>query len=367
MSAGAPARSRASGARSSPQRDRRPEPREPALLVIGTDARREHVVAALSPLSLRVRAVESVAEALAAVELDAVGIVLAPPLARSGPVASAVGALREDARTRNLPVFVVLADDPGSRSVRRLYEDGVTAVLEWPREALLLPRVVGELLHVAPRPSAPKPADRTLARAARARLQLVEGVDRNLRVSASDGVLHLEGRVASLQVREAIIAFASGIPGVRAIADAGLSVRPSGTPDRTVESRVRELLSDVAEGDTLSISVSDGHVVLMGSVENREAFEQVVSLLSSVRGVRGITNATRESGVHRRRDHRVAASLQRAIEQAHPRAQVRVAVLGEVAVLTGEVDTIATRAAIRRRARGEQEVRRVVDKMHVRV
>lgn len=344
------------------------EPRtasDPTLVLVGEEPRREKIATALSSLRLRLESADSVADALSTVELDVVGIVLIPPLPALSPRAG-VAALRADSHTRRLPLFVVLPDDEATtRVVRGLYGEGATAVLEWPREALLLPRVILELLCVAPRPRPPGPADRALSRAASARLRLVQGVGQELRIAASDGVLHLRGSVPSLQLKETLIDFASQIPGVRGIAASDLEVSRSGISDRVLARRVRHLLGEIAEGDTLSISVNDGHVVLMGSVEDRGAFEQVVGLLSSVSGVRAITNLTRESAARRRRDHRVAASLQRALEQSHPGARVRVAVLGDVAVLTGEVDLVATRAALARRARSEDEISRVVDKLEV--
>ncbi|MGH0030289.1 MAG: BON domain-containing protein [Myxococcota bacterium] len=332
----------------------------------GDPSRREKVAASLASLRLRLAPCDGVDDALRAVDLDTVAIVLVPPLRNAEPTAEPVRALRSDPRSGKLPLFVVLPDQTDARSVRRLYAEGATAVIEWPREALLLPRVVLELLAVAPRPRSARPIDRALARAAMARLRLVEGVGADLRVGAFDGVLHLRGSVPSLRLKETLVSFAEHVPGAKGVAARGLEVDGAGSSDRTVARRVRSLLGDIVEGDTLSVSVNDGHVVLMGTVEDRSAFEQVVALLSSVRGVRAITNLTRESPARRRRDHDVARSLQKAVEQAHPGARVRVAVLGDVAVVTGEVDRINTRTAIERRLRCEAEIARVVDKLEVR-
>jgi osmotically-inducible protein OsmY len=315
-------------------------------------------------LRIRIECADSVDDAIATPELEVVGVVLVPPLPEAS-CETTLAALRADSRTRRTPVFAVLPEDAPTRAVRSLYAAGATAVLEWPREALLLPRVVLELLSVAPQPRPVRPGDRSLARAASARLRLVQGVGEELRVAASDGVLHLRGSVSSLRLKETLLEFASRIPGVRGIAASTLRVGPTGVSDRTVGRRVRGLLSGIVEGDTLSVSVNDGHVVLMGCVGDREAFLQVVGLLSSVSGVRALTNLTAESEARRRHDHRVASSLQRAVEQSHPNVQVRVAVLGDVAVLTGRVDLVATRSAIARRVRCEDEVSRVVDKIEV--
>lgn len=339
---------------------------EPTLVLAGEAARREKVAASLASLRLRIEPADTLDAALAAVVPGVAALVLIPPLPAPEPLTRVVRTAREDPRSRPLPLFVVVPDDVGPLSVRRLYAEGATAVIEWPREALLLPRIVIELLAVAPRPRSLRPMDRALARAASARLRLIDGVGEELQVGASrDGVLELSGTLPSLSVRQSVLAFASRIPGVRAIVDGRLTVRPSGSSDRTVAGRVRAILGDIVEGDTLSVSVDDGHVVLMGTVESRAAFEQVVGLLASVRGVRDITNLTGESGVRRRRDHRVAASLQREIERSHPQARVRVAVVAGVAVLTGRVDLVATRSEIRRLVERVGEVERVVDKIEV--
>ena len=70
----------------------------------------------------------------------------------------------------------------------------------------------------------------------------------DLRVGASDGVLHLRGSVASLRVKESLLDFAARIPGVRSIAHAELRVRPSGGSDRSIARRIRTLLDDLTEG-----------------------------------------------------------------------------------------------------------------------
>lgn len=338
----------------------------PRLLLVGEDGRRLGAIErTLEPLRLRPRRRADLREVLAE-DLDGTaGAVLAPPL-RGAPCERAVAQLRR--RHRGLPVFVVAPQDEPDDRVGRLYRRGATAVFAWPLERGLLPGVMGELLGVEPRPSLPSDADRSLERAIRARLGVLGRAEKELRIAVRNGVALLAGRVDKLWKVRFLDNDIAHVPGVRATDARKLEVKPSGLPDRDIARSLRILLRGVSsiEDRTLSVSVHAGHAVLMGTVINREEWLHALELITMVDGVRSVTNRTVEAPRRKRSDRALAKRLQERLSMLVPASEgIRVAVLGEVAVLRGKTPLLATRREAETIIARDASIARIVNKIEV--
>lgn len=349
-------------AKRQPARSPRRSHKEPSILLAGEEL--DAVESAVQDLAVDVQRAGNLEAAISALDARVVGAFLVAPLP-DRPLTTAVAILR-DATGPAWPIFVVIPDGTPDIQTRRLYRKGATLVFEWPREALLLPRVA---LEMEPRRSAATSEDLRLERALRARLALIPGATKRLRVRVRSGTAILAGEVFTLWKMRRVEQFAEQMPGVASVIARGLSVVPSGLSDREIARNIRGLLRGAmsVEERTLAVSVDDGHAVLKGTVSSLDELERLQQLLGNVWGVRSLTDQTDRAPAKKRRDQAVARHLQLVLSQLFPRADVRVAVIQGVAVLTGRVDRLDVKRAIESRISRDESIERVASKIEVSV
>jgi osmotically-inducible protein OsmY len=326
------------------------------------------VESAVQELAVDVQRAGNLDEAVAAIaafDVQVIAAVLVAPLPER-PLPTAVAILR-DATGPTWPIFVVVPDETPDVQSRRLYHRGATLVFEWPREALLLPRVALEMLDVEPRRSPATSEDLRLEKALRARLALVPGTSKQIRVEVRGGTAILAGEVDTLWMKRRIEQAAEQMPGVASVITRGLSVLPSGLDDREIARNIRALLRGAAsvEEQTLAVSVNDGHAILTGTVSSRDELERLRELVANMHGVRSLTDRTDRAPSKKRRDQTVARRLQSMLTQLFPRADARVAVIHGVAELTGCVDRLEERRAIESRISRDESIERIASKIEV--
>jgi osmotically-inducible protein OsmY len=362
---------RSTGARKAkrqPAGSPRTSPADPRILLAGKEFEElEAVESVLQELAVQVRRVESLDDAMVALDEQPIAAVLVAPLPEHA-LSSAVATLR-DTTGPTWPIFAVVPAGTPHVQSRRLYRKGATLVFEWPREALLLPRVALEMLEVEPRRSPATSEDLRLERALRARLALVPGACKRLRVQVRGGTAILAGEVYTLWKKRRIEEFAEQMPGVASVIARGLSVLPSGLGDREIARNIRALLRGAVsvEEQTLAVSVNDGHVVLTGTVSSMDELERLQQLLGNVYGVRSLTDRTDRAPSKKRRDQAVARRLQSTLSHLSRSADVRVAVTQGVAVLTGCVDRLDEKRAIVSHISRDESIERVASKIEVSV
>lgn len=337
----------------------------PHLLLIGEDHNLDPAEEALAPLRTRCDRHADLREALSRGLDGILAVLLAPPLRDTRPE-RAVKMVRDTAA--DLPVFVLVPLDVPDSVTLRLYRSGANAVFAFPLEQKLLPALLGELLGIEAPPARATDADRALERAIRARLRVLGKTERGLRISVRNGAVKLAGKVDRLWKLRSLDRNIARVPGVTAIDARALEVAPSGLPDRDIARSIRNLLKGVSsiEDQTLSVSVHDGHVVLMGTVINREEWLHALELLAMLEGVRSVTNKTTEAPRRKRADGALARRLQERIAALVPDSEeIRIAVLGGVAVLRGMVPLLATKREVEALLSRDDAVARVVNKIEI--
>jgi osmotically-inducible protein OsmY len=285
---------------------------------------------------------------------------VSPPLA--------VKALTESRPAASLPVFVLVSDRPGDQEVRKLYRAGATAVFRWPREALMLPRLLVETLGIALVQGKTREADRSLSRRIRAQLRMVPSLQRGLRVRCRDGSVQIEGRTESLRRKRELEEIVGHVPGVRAVSASGLLVEPSNVPDRQLARTIRTVIESASGVDarTLTASVDRGYVTLAGTVAARSEMTAAVELIERIRGVRGVRNLVTVASARRGQDRSLALRLERLLLLRFPSETIRVHVFGGVAVLEGTVARLADARRIVSAAAATEGIDHVIDKLRVR-
>lgn len=340
--------------------------RRPVIVLVGEEERLVAVDDALSDLdALRQRAGWS-ADLVAELDDDVAAVVLVGPIPRV-PIRVAVGRLRESAPGRRIAFVAVVPDETADAQVRRIYDRGASAVFFWPREANVLPRCLVEMiamLRVRGKPSKP---DQALARAVRAHLRLLPGIDASVRVEANQGILFLSGETSFLWKKQVAVDAAASVAGVKSVVARDLRVARADVTDRSLAARVQRLLRDTAEVDetTLAVRIEQGHATLAGTVANRHELHRIVDLLANVRGIRSIDRLAVISERQQQRDRSAAKRLREAIAAQFPDEDVTVSFFGEAAELTGSVDRAQRKQQIERAVAEQDVVERVINKIDV--
>ena len=338
----------------------------PEVVVVGDADARAHIVETMSSLAVALYSAESVEEAESRVGPATVAVVLVLPVSDSEP-RRALARVRDGGERGPLPAFVVVPHAYPGYGARRLYDEGAAAVFEWPGEALLLPRVVREILDLETEPGHPGEADRALTEAVEARLHVADGIGQSIHAEVRDGVVRVRGRVASLWQKHRVRNLLEHVPGVTAIVDRELEVQPPKRPDDDLQRHVQDLVACVPgiEPGTLSVSVHDGQVELAGNVGSRGKMQRLVEMISNVEGIRSVHNHAVVTHQGAKRSANLARALEGGVRALHPDADVHVSVFGSVAVLTGSVPVLALRSEIERQMRRRNEIDRVVNKITV--
>jgi osmotically-inducible protein OsmY len=332
---------------------------------VGEEKHTGNVEEALGSFRLRVDRHLGFQEAIDAGLAGIGAIVLVPPL-RGAPCEHAVGVLR---RARwDLPAFALVPGGTSDARAAGLYRQGATAVFSWPLEAELFPPVLAELLEIERRSPRRTDADRALQRAIRARLRVLGRAERRLRISVRSGIVSLGGSVDRLWKKRSLENGIAHVAGVRSVEARNLEVAPSGIADRDIARSVRTLLEGVSsvEERTLSVSVHEGHVVLMGTVINREEWFHALELIAAVEGVRSVTNQTLVAPKRKQSDRTLARRLQERLSTlVRESEEIQVAVLAGVAVLRGNAPLLAAKREAETLVSREGSIARVVNKIEV--
>lgn len=130
-------------------------------------------------------------------------------------------------------------------------------------------------------------SDSALKSSALAALKKSPSVDAtNLRVSAVEGVVTLDGEVSTWDEQEIVREVISGVPGVIGIENRTEVVFSSPRTDKQIESQLAGLIANdpLYDGLHLSVSVKEGMVRLKGEVGTKGEYERLVRR-SSVTGV----------------------------------------------------------------------------------
>jgi osmotically-inducible protein OsmY len=300
------------------------------------------------------------------VDEQTVAMVLVEPLTGTS-ITRAVSMAGEALAGSEISLFAVVDDGVRDNVVRQLYQGGASAVFEWPREAMLVPQVLAELMGADRVRGRASEADRALARAVKIYLSIAAGIYRGLRVRARGGAVSVSGTVSALWQKDEIEEVASNVPGVKSVGLRKVEVAHSGVSDRKVGSMVRSVLRNTSEVDeqTLSVSVRNGRVTLAGSTVGRRELWRALKLISHVRGVRLIEDVTVVSSTQKKRDRTLARQIREALDVTFAGEEIALSVFGGYVVLRGRVSTLGEKKRIERFIIGDPSVRRVVNKLEV--
>ena len=320
---------------------------------------------ALVRVAATVRVVHSLKEGLEQLDSATTAIIVEAPLA-SRSAEEALDVLASKIEARALPVFIAVDGEFDDSRAQSLYDDGATAVVAWPEEVLLLPRLLSELSDVSLADHELADVDEALSEATRARLSVdpdLAGLDCDVR----DGVAFVRGSLDSLWKARRLRQRLSSVPGIVAFDLNGLDLDVPSLADELIATTLRTTLAatgDVEE-QTVSVAVHDGVATLAGLVDSKRRLRRILTVAEDVRGVRAIENHISISADAAATGRHRADTLQSRISSAFPDAGVVVRSFGGIAVLSGTVATLAERTEIAEAVEDFEFIRRVVNKIEI--
>jgi osmotically-inducible protein OsmY len=321
----------------------------PQILIVGQHERLRSIVSVLGASDRRVTTVDGVVSANAEMAETTAAVVMVPPVCDQ-PLGEAIHELASTPRGRGpIPIYVVCTGPVSDSDARSHYLAGAAGVFEWPRESLLLTRLVRNRLEQL---SDQRAAGNSLAGAVRTRLGDVSTrrPPRGLRVRVRGGLARLSGRVDSLWARLKLAERAKETPGIERVAAQEVAIQPSGRSDGEIAAALRTLLggSVGVEHHTLTVMVHDGYVTVLGWVASPEEREHLSKLIGLTEGVRGVNDRTEIDAAAKHRDASRARALESEIGQRFPDFDLHVTVMGDAAVLDGRVARPSAKLAIQR-------------------
>ena len=337
------------------------------ILVLGQSEVSKRVTRSIRELGVQCRRVDTPDVALGAIDETTKALVVVPPIPNLSVSTFAQGLERGPSA---IPIFVVMEGPLPTRTVRKLYGDGVEAVFEWPVDRQPFKRTVFRV-------SAPvvgswgrtkSAGDVALEETARSHLSSdAVPFGARLGVEACRRFIVLKGSLDALWKLELARQIVADIPGVEDVLAEGVEITGQARGDRATAKAIREVLRHAAtvEGSTLAISVRSGEVTVTGSVRDKREAARALELVRHVRGVRRVHDYLVVSARGKKQDKALANHIREVLRTRYPNLRVDVAVFGNVAVLSGRVPRAGVRDKVKELVYGQDGVERVVDKMSV--
>lgn len=337
----------------------------PHVLVV-TSGDAETFRRSLSSLDTLVTVVPSISEAIETLDGATSSIVVDAPL--TSPTAEeALEALAGVDAARRRPVFIAVHGDFSDDRALRLYDDGATAVIAWPAEVLVLPRLLSELADVSMADHEDTDVDTALTEAIEARLAVDPDLAGRVHVRVHDGVARLDGTLDSLWKRRRLRDRIAAVPGISALDQGSLTLDVPTVADDVLAATLRTTLAATAgvEETTLSVTTRDGVATVAGVVDSKRHMRGLLRAAETVRGIRRVDNHVTISAdaALEGRDH--ATTLQSLIDPAFPHSDVTIKAFGRVAVLLGSSPTLAERIEVEEAVEDAGFIQRVVNKIDV--
>jgi len=166
----------------------------------------------------------------------------------------------------------------------------------------------------------------------------------SIRLSAFNGIVTMQGSVQSYRRKLAAHEIAASFEGCRDLINELVVEPPSVVADEEAAGYVRAALSAHADitKEVITVSVSNGRVTLNGHVSNEWERTIAEDVAMSARGVRSVQNLLVVSLVNEIEDQALSLNILEALKWARGLrdAKIQVAVVGDTAVLSGEVQQL---------------------------
>lgn len=343
-----------------------PESNNTTILLTGDATRRRRIKHLLRDLRPPIRSVAWSDKLVDELEGPIAAFVLAAPIV-DVPLPIAMKTLRKRRELASVPTFAVVDSGLADDAAAALYARGITAVVGWPHESRVFPRILVESVAANQVRGAAKTADKALERLVRTHLKDLPGNASRVSVTVRNAIVYLSGSIRTLWNKREAVEAIGNVMAVRSVVADELIVARSTKTDRQLLRGIRNVLKATHGVDftTLAPSVRNGYVTLSGTAESKRELEKIEDVLVHVDGVRGIEKLATISRRTKANHRTVAKRLEQRLAQTHPEDDVEACYFAGVAVLSGRARSLRERRAIVSAVEADEAVKRVVDKIDI--
>ena len=345
---------------------RNSESNNTTILLTGDATRRRRIKHALRDLRPPIRSVAWSDKLVDELEGPIAAFVLAAPIV-DVPLPIATKTIRKRRELASVPIFAVVDSGLADDAAAALYARGITAVVGWPHESRVFPRILVESVAANQVRGAATTTDKALERLVRTHLKDLPSNASRVSVAVRNGIVYLSGSIRTLWDKRQGVEAIGNVMAVRSVIADALIVTRSTKTDRQLLHGIRNVLKATHGVDftTLAPSVRNGYVTLSGTAESKRELEKIEDVLVHVDGVRGIEKLATISRRNNANNRTVAKRLEQRLAHTHPQDDVEACYFGGVAVLSGRARSLRERRAIVSAVEADEAVKRVVDKIDI--
>jgi osmotically-inducible protein OsmY len=284
----------------------------PKILVIGQGTALKEVTSSLHNLDDKIKVVHNVSKLPKSLgpNLKAIVVIESKELRF---IVKECKRLINDWSLEDIPIYAIVPDIKGAWSERKLYQTGVQAVFEWPREKYELPVIISKMFGLNASTVPNKNEDSALKLAVRARLL----ADRNffnhksLAIYVKKGIVLVDGVVRSFASLQSLKEKIATMPGVRGVLARSVQIKTHAVDDIKIIKRndsalyIQKLRDEASEkiikkfiddslkkplNSSVSAKVFYGQVSLEGTVDTNDSSEMMEDFAINVDGVIDVLN-----------------------------------------------------------------------------
>jgi osmotically-inducible protein OsmY len=189
-----------------------------------------------------------------------------------------------------LPILFVSRSRKEDSFYKTLYEKGLQGVINWPKDAKIIPNLIIEFLKPRPKAEGVTKADEKLAKVIKSHLVLV-GKFKSVKVHVIQGLAFIRGAVNSLYEKKLLENESSKVLGVKRSFVKSVEIKNNlKLSDKELERKIKMYMGNVLgpEKRSITVRVKNKVVTLMGTVTDHHDILKIEKFIMKQTGVQEI-------------------------------------------------------------------------------
>lgn len=190
----------------------------------------------------------------------------------------------------NRPIYLLNREIQRSSYYKKMYSEGIKAIINWPKESQILHRLLVETLKPHPLAIGKTSSDKKLSKLVKSHI-LLRGDYPQINVTVIDSYVFLSGFVKTMYDSELITDSAEQVLGVKTVFSKDIKIRSSKKEiDKELEIKIKKYAFNIL-GDkrkTLSIKVNRGIVSILGTIDSYHDINMIEDFIKKQKSIKQI-------------------------------------------------------------------------------
>lgn len=299
------------------------------------------------------------------IDPSAIGVVLVMPMLG---IKKALESFSRSSLHVGMKIHVVCSGRVSNKQARSYYDMGACSVSLFPQDQKIFSKLMKQLHEEQDLTSPQSLEQRPISRVLSARLKATNTALEKIEVKCLSGIAHCSGVLDSLislqQLEKTVVA----TPGVHSFVDMGMELADNVSVDEALAVAARNAVFAMPElkRETVTITVSKGHLIVAGTVKNKKLFEKVNSLLTQQFGIKSVENLLVISKEKADWDYLVARKIKEKLDKFFIYSNIDIKFMRNVAILQGRVNGRSKKALAEEIVKQQKPVDKVINRLQVR-